>query len=443
VPVSQLVDEGAEKMGEHLSQFFELCDRFLSFRSKRTFSSSIDDDEEATSRMSPFFVERVFHPAATKHGDSGGGRTKRAANTTAHCSEPFGVSHPACDATYSCSISQMVCQGVDVDPKAYNGSLAGCTVNKVDCVGGPIPKLIPQGACVLRDLMCNGAHVSAADAPPGAAATCSVYQVMCNDTLLNFDPSTTACDNKPGDGPKCKSLCKDAGNVCTCTLDRVGRHCEQWRPYTCTFRLLSPTPNCKPVPGVDSDPVCFEYSRPQTVKFEYAINCTFDDHLDPLAVKSQEFDYFLRTNKFAVSRAQADLWTFRAQLKVFDFRWLTDHTATQVVDLTPLQLAGNDSVAFSLNFAQIPDRFFAGNRLYFESGLSRDSDVVGRTIKYDRQFVDFAALHIPRTNHSALSAVQISWIIAFSIFGFFFLVLVGYWIRNKIIACRRPKEHEY
>jgi hypothetical protein len=48
---------------------------------------------------------------------------------------------------------------------------------------------------------------------------------------------------------------------------------------------------------VDSDPVCFEYSRPQTVKFEYAINCTFDDHLDPLAVKSQEFDYFLRTNK--------------------------------------------------------------------------------------------------------------------------------------------------
>jgi hypothetical protein len=105
VPVSQLVDEGAEKMGEHLTQFFELCDRFLSFRSKRTFSSSIDDDEEATSRMSPFFVERVFHPAATK--DSGGGRTKRAAaNTTAHCSEPFGVSHPACDATYSCSISQ-------------------------------------------------------------------------------------------------------------------------------------------------------------------------------------------------------------------------------------------------------------------------------------------------------------------------------------------------
>jgi hypothetical protein len=25
----------------------------------------------------------------------------------------------------------MVCEGVNVDPKTYNGSLAGCTVNKV------------------------------------------------------------------------------------------------------------------------------------------------------------------------------------------------------------------------------------------------------------------------------------------------------------------------
>jgi hypothetical protein len=87
----------------------------------------------------------------------------------------------------------------------------------------------------------------------------------------------------------------------------------------------------------------------------------------------------------------------------------------QVTDLTPLQLAGNNSVAFNLNFEQIPDRFFAGNRLYFEFGLSRDSAVAGRTIKYDRRFLDFEGLHISRTNHSALSAVQISWIIAMSI----------------------------
>jgi hypothetical protein len=90
-------------------------------------------------------------------------------------------------------------------------------------------------------------------------------------------------------------------------------------------------------------------------------------------------------------------------------------TGGQVTDLTPLQLAGNNSIAFNLNFEQIPERFFAGNRLYFEFGLSRDSAVAGRTIKYDRRFLDFEGLHISRTNHSALSAVQISWIIAISI----------------------------
>lgn len=445
VPVSQIVEEGTEKMGQHLTTFFEMCDRFISARQKKwateSSSSTQDGDEEeaaAQGNDSPFLVERIFHPSAkAKQG------MKRApiSNSTDRCSEPFGVSHPACDSTYACSITQMACEGVNVNPQTYNGSLAGCTVNKVNCASGPIPKLA-KDECVLRDLTCNGAHVGAADAPPGAAATCSVYQLMCNNTLLNFDPSMTACDGKVGE-EKCESVCKDAGDVCMCTLDRVGSTCARWRPYTCSFRLLSPTPNCKPIPGVDSDPVCFVFHRTQTVKFEYSIDCAFDNELDPLALNSQEFEYFLRTDKFAVSKAQTDLWTFQAQLKVFDFKWITDRTATQVTDLTPLQLAGNNSVAFNLNFEQIPERFFAGNRLYFEFGLSRDSAVAGRTIKYDRRFLDFEGLHISRTNHSALSAVQISWIIAISIFGFFFLVLVGYWIRNKIIACRRPKEHDY
>jgi hypothetical protein len=37
-------------------------------------------------------------------------------------------------------------------------------------------------------------------------------QVMCNDTLLNFDPSTTACDNKPGDVRPSPSPAHDINN---------------------------------------------------------------------------------------------------------------------------------------------------------------------------------------------------------------------------------------
>ncbi len=43
--------------------------------------------------------------------------------------------------------------------------------------------------------------------------------------------------------------------------------------------------------------MCFVFHRTQTVKFEYSIDCAFDNELDPLALKSQEFEYFLRTDK--------------------------------------------------------------------------------------------------------------------------------------------------
>jgi hypothetical protein len=50
--------------------------------------------------------------------------------------------------------------------------------------------------------------------------------------------------------------------------------------------------------------------------------------------------------QFAVSKAQTDLWTFQAQLKVFDFKWITDRTATQVSHCPPSHL-------FSMDFTLI------------------------------------------------------------------------------------------
>jgi hypothetical protein len=110
VPVSQIVEEGTEKMGQHLTTFFEMCDRFLSARQKKwaadSSSSTQDkgDEEEAAAQGndSPFLVERIFHPSAKARKS-----TKRAPiSSTGRCSEPFGVSHPACDSTYACSITQ-------------------------------------------------------------------------------------------------------------------------------------------------------------------------------------------------------------------------------------------------------------------------------------------------------------------------------------------------
>ncbi len=49
---------------------------------------------------------------------------------------------------------------------------------------------------------------------------------------------------------------------------------------------------------------------------------------------------------------------------------MTDLLPPQVKKLDAEQLAGLKPVQFSLNFTAIPDRFFAGNRLYFEVGMS-------------------------------------------------------------------------
>jgi len=105
-----------------------------------------------------------------------------------------------------------------------------------------------------------------------------------------------------------------------------------------------------------------------------------------------------------------------------------------MANLSAAQLGGNESISFTLAFDKIPDRFFAGDRIYFEfgwhltlavsptvlidlfhfsTGLSRASNIPERTIKYDRRFIDFEGLNIQRSANTGLSAVQISWLIAF------------------------------
>lgn len=285
--------------------------------------------------------------------------------------------------------------------------------------------------------------MAATDAPKYAAATCAVEQLVCgNTTLLSLNPNVSVCgDSQNTRNYDCVSVCKKAGYVCTCSADRMGKDCSKWRPYTCSFNLKSPQPDCKPNNVVDSDPICFVYKREQTVTFTYTIDCSFDE--PPIGDEPDEFKYFLRSSKFAVSEEQTKLWPLEVQLKVFDFKWLSDRTATQVTNLTAAQLAGNDTVSFSLDFQHIPDNFYAGNRLYFEFGLSRASNVRERTIKYDRRFIDFENLHIHRSTHSTLGTIAISWIVGGSVCGAALLVVVCYWLWDKIISCRRPKEHDY
>jgi len=446
VPVTKLIEQGVEMMADQLHQFSELLERFLQARERWA-----DPSKSASSFVGK--EERLFQKQKHQHQHATAlalRTARRGSGDSNNCNSPYGASHPVCSPSFSCAILKMTCEGKVVNVKTFSGSLERCVVNEVRCTNGPVPSLTKR-QCAPHQMECAGGRVAAVDAPPGAAASCNVSQLMCaNMTLLTFDPSTSACDDQP---PKCESVCEKAGYVCSCSLDRIGDSCEKWRPYTCTFRLLSPQPSCRPIPQmVSGDPVCFVYRREQSVTFEYTIDCSFDkDKKGKEKNKIQppvgnfalsEFDYFVCTEKFAVSRAQAALWPFEAQLKVFDFTWISDRSATQMANLSAAQLGGNESISFTLAFDKIPDRFFAGDRIYFEFGLSRASNIPERTIKYDRRFIDFEGLNIQRSANTGLSAVQISWLIAFLVVCLVCMVGLSYWGWGKFQACRHPKEHD-
>jgi hypothetical protein len=102
VPVGQIFDEGTEKMGEHLNQFFHSLGRIISARQKWADSDSTAD--RSASQDSPFVVERIFHPGVAAKAKRG--IVERVGNKTDRCSAPFGVSHPACSPQYICFISK-------------------------------------------------------------------------------------------------------------------------------------------------------------------------------------------------------------------------------------------------------------------------------------------------------------------------------------------------
>jgi hypothetical protein len=354
------------------------------------------------------------------------------------CSYPFGYPTPvrACLPAFSCNISQLLCQNVLYDVSQVNDT-SNCTVVEVNCTDGPTP-FLQRSFCKPLKYKCG----TVVDAPQDHLLACPIAQLLCDDdTVVDFNPNPEAnCNNTAY--PHCQDACMGEGDGCICSLDRIGVQCQDWRPYTCQFLLVEPSPECRLNDQVDSDPVCFLHRRADVVRFEYRVNCTFNKQPTNYT-EDPRFEYFVRNNEFAVSKAQRALWALALQLKVYDFNFLSNRNATQVVELDAAQMGGETGVAFTLNYTAIPDRFFAGDRLYFEVGLTKESHIEGRRLKYDRRFIDFSDLHISRHYSSSLTYAQISYIVAGVLGGILILVLVGYYIHRRIVRWRQQPTTNY
>jgi len=152
----------------------------------------------------------------------------------------------------------------------------------------------------------------------------------------------------------------------------------------------------------------------QTVQFNFTIHCAFTNNTgikESLAHDSL-FDYWTRRkDEFAISTMQQSSWALAGELCVYDLNRLGNRNGCQNVSLSPDQLSSDVPVTFSLSFAKFSDNFFAGNRLYFEVGLSKDSAFDGRLVRKDRRFIDFTDLKISRSVDESLTQTAISWIV--------------------------------
>lgn len=221
-------------------------------------------------------------------------------------------------------------------------------------------------------------------------------------------------------------LCQDGDWECECPIDFTGGKCGHHRDYSCEITLLSPEPRCIPFADpslrkLDSDPVCLEFSVNDMVTFSYSIECSFTEleglvclpslpthplpH-HPLCVgltspssflsslppppspplpslpltpdlyqnetEAYAFEYYARRGtEFAKSAVEVP---FQASLRVFDFARLSDMSKSQVLDLSPDQLAHGEPFVFDLDINHIyasstyKPRFFFGGRMYIEAG---------------------------------------------------------------------------
>jgi hypothetical protein len=160
---------------------------------------------------------------------------------------------------------------------------------------------------------------------------------------------------------------------CICPLDRVGSSCKDYRSLSCRLALEAPLTQCQnntsdPYDSLLSgDPVCLVYDLNSTAELTYRLQCSFSP---AIAIPANDsFSYYIKTPTMAISEVRN--WTVR--FKIFNFNVLSDLGAAVFMPLSPAQMVGNDTIMYTVSLKDLPDQYWAGNRLYFEAVFRANS----------------------------------------------------------------------
>lgn len=228
--------------------------------------------------------------------------------------------------------------------------------------------------------------------------------------------------------------------TCICSMDYRGDRCQDHRKWFCRTKMEKPVRQCEEASieyaglELDGDYPCIWLNMNDTIDFSYSMYCSFqnlsDSRLDQVATKynltrsSQvkilhapdaypEYDNEVHTidtilnfynysvyyeeenqNGTDLVLALTDI-SIPFTMKIWNFNILSDTRGTFKFELTdPNHLTNHSYITVnngSMTFSELPEEFFAGDRLYAEAGVfpwetSRDglSDAVIENI-----FIDF------------------------------------------------------
>lgn len=255
-----------------------------------------------------------------------------------------------------------------------------CVLSELDCGGIRVPwnftRRVPDGCGVAR-VIC-GESPPLTWPPPIVPPICTTYNFGCR-------LSETTCRYTSLMVP-CRATCRQRGRglLCDCPVDYTGQFCQTPRGFSCSYNIThaniiragttSSVPyewngNClkKLKKRQLGEPICYPMNDSDELTMHGKLSCAFSSGslANILADTVTDFNYTVYAERFRVSnRSVAPFW--KLWMKGINYNSFTDLSGSRPVLLSPEQMAGNDTISFTLKPSQLHPHFKPGGRLRLE-----------------------------------------------------------------------------
>jgi len=251
---------------------------------------------------------------------------------------------------------------------------------------------------------------------------------------------------------------------------------------------------------LDSDPSCIRTNQQNSIQFRYSIKCQFNDFdpsqdLDSHSEQIRNFDYFVLAKDYSFAISREANWTLI--MKIFNFNQFTDLSASLYSPvLRPSQIATNNiatrnvqkndfktpksqeaeilnketpthsileiraennesgsqpqekdqtsgsDVFFMVDIYSIPDRFYAGGRVYLEVGIDDYRQRIPGLVvnQRDRRFIDVYDYERPPAADTKMPQWQRALIVVAIIIAVICVIWFIYWYRQYLSSQQLIKD---